>query len=90
MTYICPVCGYPGLYEEPRTETTGGSDEICPSCGIQFGFDDEAGGDPARRHEVYCEWRQSWIASGMPWRSIGIQQPANWDPTAQVRKIINN
>jgi hypothetical protein len=30
--YLCPVCGYPGLYEPPWIDVSG-SFEICPSCG---------------------------------------------------------
>ena len=39
--YRCPVCGYPGLDEPPRTEESGASYEICPSCGFEFGVTDE-------------------------------------------------
>lgn len=85
MTYICPVCGYQHLHEQPRGEKTGGSQEICPSCGIQFGYDDEAGGDPVRRLEVYERWRRDWIASGMKWQMEGHPQPANWNPVEQLR-----
>jgi len=39
-------------------------DKICPSCGIQFGYDDAAGGDPEVTYAVYSEWRKSWNANG--------------------------
>ena len=81
MSYICPVCGYPELKEVPSSETTGGSYEICPSCGFQFGISDEDSG------YSYEQWRQEWIAEGMPWRSIGIRRPAKWDPTAQLNHL---
>ena len=38
--FTCPVCGYDRLVEPPRTKC-GGSWEICPSCGFQFGVSDE-------------------------------------------------
>ena len=81
MTYMCPVCGYPGLQEPPRGEATGGSYEICPSCGFQFGVsDDDLGISDG-------QWRQDWIAAGMPWRSIGVDQPPDWNPTTQVSNV---
>jgi len=58
--HTCPVCGYPELDEPPRSSSGGGSDEICPSCGFQFGLDDEDGGIG------YATWRERWIAAGMP------------------------
>jgi hypothetical protein len=51
----------------------GGSYEICPSCGFQFGVDDED------RGETYAGWRERWVAEGMPWRSAN-PRPAGWDP----------
>ncbi len=31
------------------------SDEICPCCGIQYGYDGAAGGDINKRHLIYLE-----------------------------------
>ena len=39
--HTCFVCGYPELDELPDR-----SDEICPSCGFHFGYDDAASGTP--------------------------------------------
>src|SRR3954454_23354100 len=78
MPYTCPVCGFPGLTEPPMSRSGGGSYEICPSCGFQFGVDDED------RGETYAGWRERWIAEGMPWRSAS-PAPAGWDPRAQLR-----
>jgi hypothetical protein len=78
MPYTCPVCGFPNLAEIPRTDE-GGSYEICPSCGFQFGVSDDD------RGITYDEWRKNWIKLGMPWSSIGIKPPPNWNPTDQVR-----
>lgn len=83
MSNICPVCGYPGLYE-PAYNGTIGSDEICSCCGYQFGFDDDAEGVT---HE---EWRKKWIAKGMKWdddTKTGRKPPAGWNPKAQLRGI---
>jgi hypothetical protein len=78
MPYTCPVCGFPGLTEPPMSRSGGGSYEICPSCGFQFGVDDED------RGETYAGWRARWVADGMPWRSAS-PAPAGWDPRAQLR-----
>lgn len=79
--YTCPVCGYPDLDELPRGETTGGSYEICPSCGFQFGVSDED------RGISYDQWRMTWIEAGMPWRGVGIERPADWNAREQLRLI---
>jgi hypothetical protein len=62
------VCGYPALSESPWTDT-GPSDEICPSCGTHFGYDDAAGGDVTQREGRYAELRQQWLNAGRPWFS---------------------
>ena len=54
-SFVCPACGYPDLTEPPWSES-GGSFEICPSCGIQFGYTDAAGGDIERRRRIWAEW----------------------------------
>ncbi len=90
MGYICPVCGYSGLKEEPRNEATGGSFEICPSCGIQFGYSDEAGGDAQAREAVYQKWREKWIRDGMHWNAPNLKPPVNWNPEEQLRNIRKN
>lgn len=83
MTYICPVCGYDGLEESPRSAATGGgSYEICPSCGFQFGVTD------VDRGIGYDAWRKQWIERGMPWDSTGIEPPpADWDPQRQLERL---
>ncbi len=80
-SFICPVCGFPDLTEQPRHPETGGSDEICPSCGFQFGYDDD---DRAISFE---QWREDWIKRGTPWSSKGIPQPLDWDAKIQLRNI---
>ena len=75
---LCPVVGYeldctPWHGESP-------SDEICPSCGIQFGYDDAC---PETRTGVYAAWRTRWMAAGMRWWSSR-PPPASWDPAVQL------
>jgi len=82
MSYRCPVCGYPDLEEPPRSpKTGGGSYEICPSCGFQFGVDDDDRGVSDE------EWRRRWVAEGMPWSSAGRPQPDDWDPEGQLSSL---
>lgn len=85
-TYLCPVCGYDRLYEPPWSDDAP-SDEICPSCGTQFGYDDAAGGDAARRAVAHRALRASWVSDGCPWFSTSRRSPDGWDPTAQLRVL---
>ena len=72
MTHTCLVCSYPKLKLPPRSPSGGGSYEMCPSCGYQYGVDDDDRGiTPA-------EWRRTWIANGAKWTSIGIKAPPDW------------
>jgi hypothetical protein len=80
--YVCPVCGYPELYDPPRSSAGGGSYEICPSCGFEFGVSDDDLG------YSYEQWRARWIAQGMPWDRAAIQPPPdNWDPQQQLENL---
>jgi len=77
MKHVCPVCNFPGLAEVPRRKNGGGSYEICPSCGFQFGVSDDD------RGFTYAQWRSAWQTSGAKWSG---QQtpPKNWDGVAQL------
>ncbi|MDQ6927560.1 MAG: hypothetical protein M3159_02715 [Actinomycetota bacterium] len=61
--YECPACRF-RLAFEPWTGVLP-SDEICPCCGIQFGYDDVARRDPI----FYAGWRAHWVANGKRWWS---------------------
>jgi hypothetical protein len=78
--HLCTVCGWPSLAEAPRSASGGGSYEICPSCGFQFGVtDDDQGISEAK-------WRARWIEGGMKWASAARPEPAKWDARAQLRR----
>lgn len=79
--HVCPVCGYPSLTEPPRSPSGGGSYEICPSCGFQFGVDDDD------RGQGYEDARKAWVAAGMPWSSKGIPTPKKWDAKRQLATL---
>jgi hypothetical protein len=81
MTHTCPVCGYPALAEAPRSRDGGGSYEICPSCGFQFGVSDDDKG------QTYEQWREAWKKAGMKWASRGIAPPAGWNPQRQLADV---
>jgi len=83
MANMCPVCGYNHLYEPPygNDNDDWGSDEICPSCGFQFGYTDRG------KHISHDQWRQQWINRGMQWRGGGIAEPSNWNPKKQLLNI---
>jgi hypothetical protein len=66
------------------------SNEICPCCGIQFGYHDATPGSLIRRVEIYDEWRRNWINMGMPWQGIDIEPPTNWDPIRQLSQTTND
>ena len=85
MTKLCPACGYE--LDQPAWIGLNPSDEICPSCGIQYGYDDAAGGNLQLRQQIYNRWREEWIMQGMPWSSVGIPTPPNWNPHEQVQRI---
>jgi len=81
----CPVCGFAGLEDPPRSPTTGGgSYEICPSCGFEFGVTDDDQG------YSYEAWREKWVGDGMRWSSAGQQPPENWNPHDSLRKLLRD
>ena len=82
--YICPVCGYDQLNAAPHTEGAGASDEICPSCGFQFGYTDDDQGI------TYEAWRAKWVSGGMPWSSVGTEQPKGWNPHEQLERLTHS
>jgi len=77
--HVCPVCAWPGLDEAPW-EGDKPSNEICPSCGTQFGRHDKAGTDEADRAPIYWHLSQGWQGARRPWRSTSEPQPPEWPP----------
>ena len=77
----CPVCVYPLSFHPWEGDSP--SDEICPCCGMQFGYYDSTPGGENDRKAIYNEWRQNWINEGVPWR--GTQKaPDGWDAHKQL------
>jgi len=80
MQYLCPVCGYPELTDVPYDDTAGPSLEICPSCGFQFGYDDDV------KEFTHAAWRQQWIDGGMAWWTPAPPPPPSWNPREQLAR----
>ncbi|WP_235591764.1 hypothetical protein [Pseudomonas syringae] len=75
--YICPVCGYPDL-DEPAYDSFGcASYNICPCCGVEFGYDDST--------IAHFQLREKWISEGMQWWSKHQTKPDDWDPLKQLK-----
>jgi len=58
MKFTCPICGFDGLNYPPNNFS------ICPSCGTEFGYDDE--------QYSHTELREKWITNGKQWWSRSI------------------
>lgn len=84
---FCPACGF-GL-DFPPWVGDSPSDEMCPCCWIQFGYDDHVTGAGAadRRAATYQRWREEWKKAGTPWRGKGRAPPAGWNPVEQLRRV---
>ncbi|WP_040214192.1 hypothetical protein [Clostridium polynesiense] len=81
--YICPVCGYDKLREEPYDNDGNPSYEICNCCGFEFGYDDSSEG---RNFETY---RKRWIEKGASWFNLKAR-PVEWDLEKQLININTN
>lgn len=82
VRHTCPVCGFPDLAEAAYEDGIP-SQEICPSCGFQFGFTDGLHG------ESFESWRRRWMDQGMPWAGSPLDTPPpDWDPAGQVRAVV--
>ncbi len=77
---LCRVCGLNLGNELPwGLDGQTASFNICPCCGVEFGYEDATLDGIAR-------FRDDWIANGGVFLDKS-QQPPGWDRTAQLRKI---
>jgi hypothetical protein len=74
----CPVCGYDGFDEAPW-DGESPSYDICPGCGIEFGYQDFRPTLPERQ-ERWAQLREVWIDAGRPWTSSTHPRPSEWPP----------
>lgn len=87
---LCSVCGFDFFKDTGLKPWDNGSpsDEICASCGFQFGFDDyddESG--YGIKDKKYKEWRKKWIRDGMKWSTQKEYKPKDWNPREQLKNI---
>ena len=80
MSYLCPVCGYNRLEEEPYDKNGIASSEICPCCGFEFGYDDFSEG------HTFESYREKWITEGCQWFDI-TEMPDNFDILEQLSNL---
>ena len=75
MTHECPVCE--GELSFAPWVGVSASDEICPDCGIQFGYNDA---QSDLRDRIYAAWRRAWISNG--------RRPFHGDDWREVSKRV--
>jgi hypothetical protein len=67
--FPCPICAYGLPY--PAADFN-----ICPSCGVEFGY--ETAG------RSFADLRKEWVASGAHWASPVVPEPVSWNPWLQL------
>ncbi len=84
---LCLACGFDLGF--PAWDGDFPSDEICPCCGIQFGFDDVTALTEkiSSRNIFYLGWRSKWKLDGMRWWSESRMPTEDWDPVRQLENI---
>jgi hypothetical protein len=75
--FDCPVCGYAHLARPAYNEAGSASFEICPCCGVQFGYQDS--GFP------HAASRQIWLETGGTWSCDVTAPPPEWNAREQLR-----
>ncbi len=81
-TCSCPACGFPDLDEPAFSTNGGGSDEICPCCGAQFGY------SLSDQQVAVATWRERWISEGKRWRGSE-PPPKGWNPDEQLKNLLS-
>ncbi|MDE0547415.1 hypothetical protein [Microbacterium sp. C7(2022)] len=56
----CRVCGYEPADAPWGADGTEPSWEICPCCGVEFGYEDASAAGVRK-------YRERWVAAGAPW-----------------------
>lgn len=80
--YTCVVCGYAKL-DYPQYENGFAMQTICPCCGFQSGFDDDAINEPV----TIEEYRVRWVKAGAVWFSSNTKQPTDFNLRLQLKSI---
>src|SRR5690242_9627568 len=74
----CPVCGYDRLPRPAYHESGAASFQICPCCGVQFGYEDT--------RFPHAALRRIWLEGGGTWYSDATQPPDDWNAMQQLRR----
>lgn len=69
-TKFCRVCGLEQTYLQYGEDGTTPTFEICPCCGVEFGYEDATIAGAVRFREV-------WIRGGKVWFHVN-EMPENW------------
>lgn len=78
---FCRVCGWEFTMENaPWFDNETPSHEICPCCGVQFGYEDDT-------YLGIVAYRSQWISQGAKWFTIGLM-PKNWNLDEQLQNIV--
>lgn len=79
----CRVCGFDHYPDRPwGRDGKLASFDICVSCGVQFGYEDET---KEGCHAVRKRWVE--VDRCAFWASPSVQPPANWSPSKQLRLV---
>lgn len=76
---VCPVCGFEGLDEPSYDEFLEPSCDICPCCGVEFGFD-----DLEFNNVTFVTARNNWLKNGAKWFNKN-EKPKNWNLEEQLK-----
>lgn len=79
--HICPVCGFDELTKPAHDSKGLGSQGVCPSCGFQFNVSD------TKQGWSFTDWREQWVAKGMPWFSTTVKPPRRWSAKNQLGRL---
>lgn len=80
MKKMCKVCGYSELNYYPWGEDgKTPSYEICPCCGVEFGYEDST-------LEGMLKYRKKWIKLGGKWFKEE-KRPNNWSLDKQLKNV---
>ncbi len=75
----CRVCGLKQLQPPWGTDGNCPSFEICPCCGVEFGYDDATLGAIQR-------YRAKWLELGASW-FLPDERPSDWSLDEQMAEI---
>lgn len=75
--YICRICGL--IQDEPTWEEEVSSHNLCPCCGVEFGYEDIT-------LISIRQYRTKWIDLGYKWVEPNLM-PQNWDIDKQLKNI---